>query len=399
VTDDLVPLPEAAILLHIGPYKTGSTALQQSLFDQRETLAAHGVLYPDKWRRLVRVGHSLMRRAPRGKPVPPASVWDEFAAGLRERRDVRICLSTEDFGRIRNPAKSRKIVADLGADRLHVLAVARAYHRLLPSHWQERVKSTEQLTYDEWLHQLFEGDDSSSAHRAFWTSHDIERMTGHWLKVLPPERFTLVISDDSDRLLLSHVFERLLDVPGGTLAPHGSANASLTANAAEVVRRVNEVFADRGWSDEDYRALVREGVVRELQQAGPAAYDVSMPPLPAWVRPLVAERSRARVAAIRALGIRVVGDPELLLPPEQEAADPRDFAPAAVSVEAAAAAVVGALEASIRERSEWQAKPAPAPPPPPAPPPDPMKTLAVAPGRSLVRELGKRVRRRLPGGH
>ena len=220
-------------------------------------LADHGVHYPDKWRRLFREGHSLMRWAPRGRAVPPVSVWDDFAAGVRARNE-RVCISTEDFGRLRNPDRSRKIVSDLGADRLHVLAVARAYHRLLPSHWQERVKSTEKLTYDEWLHHVFEGDESQPANRSFWTSHDIKRMATQWLDVLPPDRFTVVVSDDSDRLLVSHVFERLLDLPEGLLAPAGSANASLSASACEVLRRVNQ-------------ALRRAGLVRPpLSSAGAA---------------------------------------------------------------------------------------------------------------------------------
>ena len=48
------------------------------------------------------------------------------------------------------PARSRSglqaIVDDLGRDRVHVLVVVRAYDRLLPSSWQQRVKSTESLT-------------------------------------------------------------------------------------------------------------------------------------------------------------------------------------------------------------------------------------------------------------
>ena len=341
MTRDLPPLPPGAVLLHVGPYKTGSTAIQQSLFDQRAVLADHGVHYPDKWRRLFREGHSLMRWAPRGRAVPPVSVWDDFAAGVRARNE-RVCISTEDFGRLRNPDRSRKIVSDLGADRLHVLAVARAYHRLLPSHWQERVKSTEKLTYDEWLHHVFEGDESQPANRSFWTSHDIKRMATQWLDVLPPDRFTVVVSDDSDRLLVSHVFERLLDLPEGLLAPAGSANASLSASACEVLRRVNQAFAERGWSDRHYRALVRHGVVRGLQGVGPQSGDAPMPPLPEWVRPLVARRSQARIDAIRTLGLRVIGDPERLLPPDLGAGDFAGSAPTTVSVETAAAGVVGA---------------------------------------------------------
>jgi len=348
VSPGVEPLPTGTILLHIGPYKTGTTAIQQSLFDQRAVLAEHGVHYPGAWRRLFREGHSLLRWAPRGRPVPPLSVWEDFAAGIRARSET-VCISTEDFGRLFDPTRSRKIVADLGADRLHVLAVARAYHRLLPSHWQERIKSNETLTYDEWLHQVFEGDDSMSAHRSFWTSHDIERMAPQWLELLPPDRFTVVVSDDSDRLLLSGVFEQLLDLPQGLLAPRGSANVSLSANAAEMVRRVNRVFNDRGWSDRDRRALIRHGVVRGLQAAGRSPEDVPMPTLPDWVRPLVDARSRARIEAIRALGLRVVGDLERLLPPDR--LDPPDasaMAPETVAIRTTAAGVVGVFEAALR---------------------------------------------------
>ncbi len=343
-------LPEGAVLLHIGPYKTGSTAIQQALFDQRDVLAEHGVLYPGRWRRLFREGHALMQWAPRGRPVPPVSVWDEFAAGVRARSDVRVCLSTEDFGRIRSAERSRKVVADLGADRLHVIAVARAYHRLMPSHWQERVKSHERRSYDEWLRELLEGDDSHEVHRSFWTSHDVEFMASRWLDVLPPDRFTLVVTDDSDRELLPRTFEQLLGLPSGLLTPAESTNASLSMNAAEVLRRVNRAFEERGWPDRDYVRLIQEGMVRELQAAGRSAGDVAVPGLPGWARPLVAERSERRVETIARLGINVVGDPSCLLLPDEPAADTAGLGPERISVEAAALAVSGVVSGALQRQ-------------------------------------------------
>lgn len=388
MTADLRPLPPAAVLLHLGPYKTGSTAIQQALFDHRDVLAERGVHYPESWRRLHREGHALMRWAPRGLAVPPVSVWDDFAAGVRARPE-RVCLSTEDFGRLRNPARVQKLVRDLGPERLHVLVVARAFHRLLPSHWQERVKSGEQLTYDAWLHQVFEGDDSQRAHRSFWTSHDIERTAGMWLEELPADRFTVVVTDDSDRLLLSRVFEQLLDLPAGLLAPAGGANASLSANAAELLRRVNTAFAEQGWSDRDYRRLVRGGVVRGLAR-GRSPVDVPLPPLPAWVRPLVGERSRARVEAIGRLGVNVVGDPAVLLPPDGDArpGDLSETAPETVSAQAAAAAIVGILDAALRRtparRRGRTAAAAPV-----------VTPVSAVPGRAIARELARRARHRV----
>lgn len=395
-------LPADAILLHIGPYKTGSTAIQQALSDQREVLAEHGVYYPDGWRRLFREGHSLMQWSPRGRPVPPVSVWDDFAAGIRARTDQRVCLSTEDFGRIREPAKSRKVVEDLGVDRLHVIAVARAYHRLMPSHWQERVKSHERRSYDEWLRELLETDDSHEVHRSFWTSHDLEFMAARWLDRLPPERFTVVVTDDSDRDLLPRTFEQLLGLPEGLLSPAESTNASLSMNAVEVLRQVNGTFEERGWPDRDYVRLVQEGMVRELQGAGRSTGDVAVPALPGWARPLVAERSRRRVEFLEALGVQVVGDPACLLLPDEPAADEADLAPDRISVDAAARAVSGAVAGALNRQRALNAQLRKAqreveqqPEPPPEPQPTPAPSLAGWGGRDLARELWRRQRSRL----
>ena len=46
MTSGVEALPDGAVLLHIGPYKTGTTAIQVSLHQHRADLAAHGVLYP-----------------------------------------------------------------------------------------------------------------------------------------------------------------------------------------------------------------------------------------------------------------------------------------------------------------------------------------------------------------
>jgi hypothetical protein len=176
------------------------------------------------------------------------------------------------------------VIEDLGADRLHVVAVARAYHRLMPSHWQERVKSHEVRSYDEWLHELLEGDDSLEVPQSFWTSHDVEYMTSRWLDVLPPERFTLIVTDDADRDLLPRTFEQLLGLPSGLLEPAPTTNASLSMNAVEVLRRVNREFVDRDWSDRDYVRLVQKGMVADLKQVGRPPGDVPVPPLPGWDR-------------------------------------------------------------------------------------------------------------------
>ena len=46
------PIPDDGLLLHIGVFKTGTTALQETLRYSTETLSANGVLYrgPASWK-------------------------------------------------------------------------------------------------------------------------------------------------------------------------------------------------------------------------------------------------------------------------------------------------------------------------------------------------------------
>ena len=391
-------LPHDAVLLHIGPYKTGSTAIQSALFARRDELAPYGVAYPGNWRRLFGIGHAVLRWAPRGHQVPDVERWDGFAAKVRGMDDLRVCLSTEDFGRIRDPEKVQKIVTDLDPARLHVIAVARAYHRVLPSHWQERVKSHITTSYDGWLREVLGDDPTVETHRSFHMSHDVRWMTSMWLPHLPPDRFTFVVMDDTDRRLLSRTFEQMLGLPDEFLTLDEGTNASLSFQATEMLRAVNAGFDERGWSDTAYTQYVQKGLVPALQARGRGPRETPLPPLPSWARDEVRRQSEDRIAAIRESGVNVVGDPSALLPPEDEDAPVSVPTVEDVSLETAATAVLGALERAVEIEDKERARrdeATQAPRPEDGPRDD---LLSTAPGRALLRELARRSRRRLRRG-
>jgi hypothetical protein len=399
MTDDELLLPPGAVLLHIGPYKTGSTAIQSAMFARRDEMDQYGVSYPGNWRRLFRVGHALLRWAPRAYQVPDVSRWDDFAAGVRATTDRRVCLSTEDFGRIQKLERTRKIVEDLGADRLHVIAVARAYHRLLPSQWQERVKSHGVSGYEEWLRLVLGDDEEAEAHRSFRTSHDVAWMTSMWLPHLPPERFTIVATDDSDRQLLTRTFEQMLGLPDGFLTLDDNSNASLSFQATEMLRGINEVFERRGWSDQAYTRYLQRGLVQALQAGGRSPQETSIPPLPGWAREAVRQRSQARIQAIRDSGINVVGDLEVLLPPEETDAPAGVPDVDSLSLHSAVTAVSGVLDAAVRREEDLEARLARARRRPRRSArgggPDAVR-VAETSSRALLKEVLRRQRRRLP---
>lgn len=314
-TPDTAPqaLPEGSLLLHIGPQKTGSTAIQMSMHEARTELAAQGVLYPGPDMRPREAGWAVLGGGSAiGRPAPRMARWDQLVADLRANTLPRVCVSNEDFGRADDAAVER-ILDGIGAENTHLVFVARRLDKLLPSHWQERVKARVTWSYDEFLHHVLDTPDVDWESTVTWQPHDIELVLGRWGKHVPRERMTVIVSDEADHSLIPTTFEALLGLVPGTLKPPTSnTNTSLSWTQTEAVRRLNRASRELGWSQLEYWRIIQAGVVKALRQAGRDG-GPSITGLPAWAFPLVADRAEAQVAAIRASGARVVGDPDRLL--------------------------------------------------------------------------------------
>jgi hypothetical protein len=307
-------LPEGTRLLHIGPQKTGSTAIQAALHELRDQLLEHGVVYPGPTMRPAEAARAgLGFSTPRGAPRPRREAWDDLLRQLQEAEGRRVCISHEAFGRATD-LQAERVVAELGGSRPHVVAVARRYDRLLPSQWQQRVKAGEHLSYEEWLRIVL--DDSRSADpvwRNLWVPHDTQKLVRRWAGLVGPENFTLVVSDDTDRELLPRSFERLLGLPEGLITVRPSkTNRSLTFHEVELLRRLNILFEQQGWRDKDYYFLVYRGVVRRMVRSAAPEGAAVIPPLPSWAAERVAELSQIRFDALKESGVRVVGELEAL---------------------------------------------------------------------------------------
>lgn len=344
-------IPEGGILLHIGPFKTGSTALQQALAAKRDELVALGVRYPGSGNhRHARAGWGVLGRTPRGWRPATIRDWHRLVAALADLEGMRGCVSTEDFGTAGADQVAR-IVADLGPERLHVVAVARRLDRLLPSQWQQRVKSSHECeSYDRWLEQVLGSRQASRAARSFWAAHDLGSMLGRWVPLLPPERMTVLVSDDSDRGLVPRAFEAMLGLPAGLLDVQADANSSMSLDSVELLRRVNRVFKGNDWPDQVHRDLIYRGARRQMPEVVRDSPGVRIPRLPDWAAERVAELSERRVRALREHGVRVVGDPEALPVPAKTttAASPTPYAaPGSISMDAAVAALEGVVRGAL----------------------------------------------------
>lgn len=393
-----VPLPPAlppgSVLVHIGPYKTGSTALQMALDQGRARLAELGVVYPGPRHRVMEPGWALLGRSAAGAAGVDIAVWDDFAARIRDAAEEgsRVCLSTEDFASL-TAEQIERLVTDLGQDRVRLLLVARRLDRLLPSAWQERVKSwNETRTYDGFLHDVLDAGSTGSVAATFWRNHGVDAQLARWTPALPADRITLIVADESDRTRTATVVEALLGLPAGTLEPARVPNSSLSYDRVELFRRVNVLGKERGLPPCMRRTLLYLGLKEGLRDAAPAPGDRPIPLLPRWAAERVASLSERRaddVGRAAARGVHVVGDPGMLRVDADAVTAPDPGAPSTIDLDTAAQAVMGVVAAAVRQQKAGRA---------PARAPRTPAGLDSFGGRELLAELGRRARRRLPGG-
>jgi hypothetical protein len=302
-------LPAGSLLLHIGPPKTGSTAIQQTLHESRQTLAEHGVLYPGTRRRARSASSAVLGSGPAvGRERPRIEQWHALVEEIRRSNLPLACLSHENFSRADDAAVDR-ILGDLGAEHTHVVYVARRLDKVLPSHWQEHVKAWRTLSYEEYLHRML---DEPPPGKTIWAPHDVAAVVGRWAARVGHDHVSVLVADEHDRGLVARTFETMLGLPEGILVPsERRTNTSLSFTEAEALRAVNRMAREQEWTPREYWQVVQVGIVDALGRRSSGA-DARIAGLPAWALDEVAARADRQVAAIGASGVRVLGDPEQL---------------------------------------------------------------------------------------
>jgi hypothetical protein len=294
--------------LHIGLPKTGTTYLQQVLWDNKDLLAEHGVLLPGATRRRHLLASLDVREDPRlaRRPGDVAAPW----RGLVEeclRWDGDVLVSHEFFGAASTP-QVRRLVDSLSGFEAHAILTARAMSDLGVSRWQEWVKSGGALPIDDYPRKRA----YDPADEWGWGSFDLAEILDRWGAVLPHERIHVlpIAPGTGSPDELWHRFAALLGLDGRDFpVPQVPANPSLGVVEVELLRRVNPHLhdfrsaADRGnW----IRGFLAEGGIlpnrREKFRAGTAKQEE------------LAERGERALKLLRDGGFDVQGDLESLRP-------------------------------------------------------------------------------------
>jgi hypothetical protein len=227
----IAPLPAGTRLLHIGPHKTGTTAIQAALFAAKETIPAYGVEFPAHTRHPMEAALAACARpAMIGDPVPTGRHRARLLEHVQATGRGTAVISSEFFADAEDEATVARIVEQLGGDRVHILITLRPLVRIMPSQWQQYVQNGLRMGYEQWLEHMLRKPPYEKPNPSFWRRHRHEQLIERWARVVGPERVTVVVVDDRDRDGLMRTFEALLGLPENLLQlVPDMANRSLTS--------------------------------------------------------------------------------------------------------------------------------------------------------------------------
>jgi hypothetical protein len=360
---DPLLLPVGARLVHIGPFKTGTTSLQAAFDAGREAASAQGVHYtgPTTQPTLPVLAVTGRTQTIYGAKPPSIRMWHGLVREVDLAREPRVVVSSEFFSDASAEAAAR-VVHDLGGERVHIAVTLRPLARILASQWQQMVQSGARTTYDDWLANLFDGTGQA---QTFWRRHRHDELVARWAAVAGTTNVTVVAVDDRDHAMVVRAFERLTGLRPETLSiPPDRTNRSLTRAETEAVRSFNELAFEAGVPPPVTAKVMRYGAATYLKLRPPTS-DEPRIETPAWALARAGDVAREMVDAIASSGVRVIGDLDALAatspPMPVSAAEEPGRAPSAslaLPPDAAARILVGVLLASGMARG---VAPAPVP--------------------------------------
>lgn len=351
------PRVDKTVFLHVGAPKTGTTYVQNVLWNNREALAADGILYPLRKPKEHRIASLDLQRRGWGGRRDPAweGTWDRMAARVREWSGDRAVISNELLGGA-TPEQARRAVATLQPAEVHVVFTARDLARQLVSDWQEQVKHTHTVSSERFIDDLvqYELDAPEPFGRMFWGLHDAVRVLGNWGAAVPPERIHLVTVPQPDAPS-GLLWERFTSVTGIDPQRYDTrvqrTNTSMGIVETELLRRVNMALGKS--LGRRYDALARR-LLAETVLAG--RRDSTRIRLPQEYYSWAVDRTKEIITGVEAAGYEVVGDLDELIPLPQHGETPRsDDVQSPELLDAAVDAVVGLLQHSAPPRRGLQA--------------------------------------------
>jgi hypothetical protein len=255
------------LYLHVGTPKSGTTYLQRVLWQNRDALRSAGVLLPARFNTHYAAAKQITGREGVGKRLRRggSSPWPTLVARAGKWPGNTV-ISHELFA----PAtreQTDSALALLGDVEVHLIVTVRGLHRLLPSAWQEQVKSGHSEDLVSFLQQV--STRSGPRGSWFWTVQDVTDVINRWGGDRPPPERVHVVTCPPDRRdpdLLWHRFASVIGVHDGDYDLKVTyAKTSMGVVETELLRRV-QAARDSRFQDSERHLWIRRLYARLLEE-------------------------------------------------------------------------------------------------------------------------------------
>jgi len=297
------------VFLHIGAMKTGTSYLQQLLLENKQALAADGVLFPGRtgWGDQVRgVRDVLQLVADEEMRASMAGAWPRLRDEISGHGGRAAVISME-FMSFARPPRAAALVEALAPSAVHVVLTVRDAGRVLPAQWQESTQNRGTSSWAQYTQAVLGGPDASNkVWRTSMRALHIPRMLSVWAPLVPPERLHVVVvpPPGAPSTLLWERFADAVGVdPSRYDPPRQRRNESLGYVSADLMRRANVDLRELPLSD--YQRTVKAYLCKQVLAARTGEPKVT---LTRELAQFAARWNATMVEAITATGGRIHGD-------------------------------------------------------------------------------------------
>ena len=316
-------LPPGTRLLHIGPHKTGTTALQVAMAKARSEMEAQGVRY--LWGGVRQTNANLAaqavdRRSSRKFSTDTAIPywhWENLVEKVKANGEDRVIVSGEEFA-----DSSDQTINNIGNDfdvkRTQILLTLRPLEKILSSQWQQYIQFGKVTsTLEKWLEEVFSESSANDHVNGFWVRHRHDALASRWGRAFGINNITILALDPNDHGLLFRSVEALVGLKHGTLVDDGRLiNRSITAPEAEAIRAMYARLQSLGLGDlsRHIRYMVSPS---ELIKRDRTPVNEEKIVLPRWALDRAREVSAEMVRNIAKSGAHIIGNIDALAPNDQ----------------------------------------------------------------------------------
>jgi len=300
------------VIIHIGPPKTGSTALQYALHHNRNDLKRMGIRYAGSGTQSSAAAMWATKRRDRttGRQVP-ASAWKQLLKEINKSIESTVVVSSEWFAAA-TPAQIRAIFQELPSAEYQIVIALRSLDRILPSRWRQNVVEGATYSFAEWLELIFSPSTNPYSTR-FWHQHRHDELVQRWGEVFGQHAITAICVDDADPDRLLRHMESLIGAHEGTLGSSRRVrNASLDGVTVEGIRRFNLLAEEHGVPPELGYLAVTRGAVPQIEHGVQFVGSIPGRVPVQYADRCVAESTRI-VQELRSAGVNILGNLDELI--------------------------------------------------------------------------------------